>query len=143
VVEMTIHGLDDLARQLKELPERVARNALRSAVYAGASVVRKEVKARAPVATGKLKAAVYQKQIREHSNLYTQVFFVGVRSGARRRRDGTKDFSRDAWYWRMHEMGTSKMAARPFVRPAFIAVQQQAVSAIAEKLRERIKAQTR
>jgi HK97 gp10 family phage protein len=42
----------------------------------------------------------------------------------------------------MHEMGTSKMAARPFVRPAFIAVQQQAVSAIAEKLRERIKAQT-
>ena len=86
MVEMTIHGLDDLARQLKELPERVARNALRAAVYAGASVVRKEVKARAPVATGKLKAAVYQKQIREHSNVYTQVFFVGVRSGARRRR---------------------------------------------------------
>ncbi|MEY3477718.1 MAG: hypothetical protein RLY65_2118 [Pseudomonadota bacterium] len=122
---MKLEGLRELSKQLQLLPERVARNALRSAVYAGASVVRKAVKARAPVATSKLKASVYQKQIREHSNLYTQVFFVGIRSGARKKRDGSKDFSRDAWYWRMHEMGTSKMAARPFVRPAFMAVHEE------------------
>ena len=94
---MKLEGLRELSKQLQLLPERVARNALRSAVYAGASVVRKAVKARAPVATGKLKASVYQKQIREHSNLYTQVFFVGIRSGARKKRDGSKDFIRDAW----------------------------------------------
>ena len=55
---MKLEGLRELSKQLQLLPERVARNALRSAVYAGASVVRKAVKARAPVATGKLKASV-------------------------------------------------------------------------------------
>ena len=71
------------------------------------------------------------------------MFFVGVRSGARKKRDGSKDFSRDAWYWRMHEMGTSKMAARPFVRPAFIAVREEAARAIATKLADRISEETR
>jgi HK97 gp10 family phage protein len=143
LIEMKLDGLRELSKQLQLLPERVARNALRSAVYAGARVVRKAVQARAPVATGKLKASVYQKQIREHSNLYTQVFFVGVRSGARKKRDGSKDFSRDAWYWRMHEMGTSKMAARPFVRPAFMAAHEEAARAIATKLADRISEEAR
>ncbi|NBS82632.1 MAG: hypothetical protein EBS62_12815, partial [Betaproteobacteria bacterium] len=57
---MKLDGLRELSKQLQLLPERVARNALRSAVYAGARVVRKAVQARAPVATGKLKASVYQ-----------------------------------------------------------------------------------
>jgi hypothetical protein len=42
----------------------------------------------------------------------------------------------------MHEMGTSKMAARPFVRPAFIAVREEAARAIATKLADRIGEET-
>ena len=45
-----VEGLDQLARALKELPQRVARNGLRAAVYAGAKVIRDEAKLQAPVA---------------------------------------------------------------------------------------------
>ena len=49
-----IEGLDALAKALKELPDRVAKNGLRAAVYAGAKVIRDEAKLQAPVATGDL-----------------------------------------------------------------------------------------
>ena len=49
-----IQGLDALAKALKELPDRVAKNGLRAAVYAGAKVIRDEAKLQAPVATGDL-----------------------------------------------------------------------------------------
>ena len=38
-----VQGLDQLAMALRELPQRVARNGLRAAVYAGAKVIRDEV----------------------------------------------------------------------------------------------------
>jgi len=40
------------------LPQRVARNGLRAAVYAGAKVIRDEAKLQAPVATGDLVSMV-------------------------------------------------------------------------------------
>lgn len=134
----TFTGFKELADAMRELPERVAKNALRSAVNAGASVIKAEARAKAPVDSGKLKKALYQKQIREQSGPYRQVFFVGVRSGPKRKKDGTKDYSLDAWYWRFIEFGTVKMAAKPFLRPAFEARKEQAVQAIADKLDERI-----
>ena len=51
-----VQGLDQLAKALRELPQRVARNGLRAAVYAGAKVIRDEAKLQAPVATGDLGA---------------------------------------------------------------------------------------
>ena len=51
---INVQGLDQLARALKELPKRVARNSLRSAVYAGASVIRDEARLKAPVAIASL-----------------------------------------------------------------------------------------
>lgn len=137
-VKIKLEGFDVLARELRELPERIAKNALRAAVNAGASEVRKEVRLRAPVDTGRLRRAVYQKQIGEASSLYRQVYVVGVRSGARRGKDGTKNRSQDAFYWRFLEFGTRYIAARPFLRPAFEAQKRAAIDAMAKKLRERI-----
>ena len=72
-----VEGLDALAKALKELPDRVAKNGLRAAVYAGAKVIRDEAKLQAPVATddlgpnqpppGTLKRSVIMKQIPELS----------------------------------------------------------------------------
>lgn len=146
---MRIEGLQELAAAMRELPQRVGRNALRAAVNAGASVIKKEATARAPKDTGALKANLYQKQIREKSGDMQQTFYVGVRKGvakyannAANKRSGKagKAYKDDGttFYWKFLEFGTSKMQARPFMRPAFELQKEQAVKAIAAKLDERI-----
>lgn len=146
---INVQGLDQLARALKELPKRVARNTLRSAVYAGASVIRDEARLKAPVAIaslgsnqpppGTLKRSVIMKQIPELSSVERQTFFVTVRHGKKYRKQGKKGtLSQDAWYWRFVEFGTVKLAARPFLRPAFESKKHQALTAIKDRLSERI-----
>ena len=43
-----------------------------------------------------------------------------------------------AYYWRFLEFGTSKLSAKPFLRPAFEAKKDAAVDAIKAKLAEAI-----
>ena len=133
---MQLTGFKELAAALRELPERVAKNALRSAVNAGASEIRKQAKANAPKDTGLLEKNIYQKQIREQSDATKQVFFVGVR-GAKKKKKGEKKVE-VPFYWRFIEFGTSKMPAKPFLRPAFDAKKEVAIERIGEKLDERI-----
>lgn len=145
---MRIEGLAELAKAMRELPERVARNGLRAAVNAGASVIKKEAIAKAPELTGALKANLYQKQIREQSGPMQQTFYVGVKNGvakyaktAANRRAGKVGVYKNAgstWYWFLNEFGSSKQPARPFMRPAFETQKENAVAAIAKKLDERI-----
>ena len=144
-----VQGLDQLAKALRELPQRVARNGLRAAVYAGAKVIRDEAKLQAPVATGDLganqpprgtlKRSVIMKQIPELSGAQKQTFFVTVRHGKKYKKQGKKgNLSQDAWYWRFVEFGTIKMSARPFLRPAFDMKKHEAVTAIKTRLAQRI-----
>ena len=144
-----VQGLDQLVKALRELPQRVARNGLRAAVYAGAKVIRDEAKLQAPVATGDLgpnqpppgtlKRSVIMKQIPELSGAQKQTFFVTVRQGKKYRKQGKKgNLSQDAWYWRFVEFGTVKMPARPFLRPAFDMKKHEAVTAIKTRLAQRI-----
>ena len=144
-----IEGLAELARALRELPERVAKNGLRVSVYAGAKVIRDEARLRAPKAAqslglgqpppGTLKRSVIMKQVPELSSQTRQTFFVLVRHGKKYRNQGKKgNLSQDAWYWRFLEFGTRKMRARPFLRPALEAKRREAVQAMKERLAERI-----
>ncbi len=149
VQTVRIEGLAELDRALRELPDRLARNGLRASVYAGASVIRAEARARAPKAAaslgpnhpppGPLKRSVIMKHIRELSGAGRQTFFVLVRHGKKYRKQGKKqNLSQDAWYWRFLEFGTRKMIARPFLRPALEAKRAEAVQAIKARLTERI-----
>lgn len=144
-----ITGLKELQDALKQLPDRIAKNVLRGAVSAGATVIRKEAQAKAPVYTGSvskghpppgtLKRSIVQKQIKELSSLFKQIFYVTVRKGKKYQKqgkDGAK--SQDAFYAKWVEFGTSKMAALPFLRPAFEAKKEAAVMAIKDYLAKRI-----
>ena len=140
-----VTGLRELEAALKSLPDRIARNVLRGAVAAGAAVVRQEARDLAPKSegpqpeghvSGTLKRAIYQKQIRERSSLLQQTFFVGVRRG-RSAKSSAKGVI-DAWYAHFVEFGTSKMSARPFMRPAFEGKKRSAVDAIRAYLLSRI-----
>jgi len=145
----TVVGLKELQAALKELPDRIAKNVLRGAVNAGASIIKKDAVARAPVFTGPvsaghpppgtLKRAIVQKQIKELSSQTKQTFYVTVRRGKQYRNQGKKgNLSQDAWYAKFVEFGTSKMPARPFLRPAFEAKKNEAIEAIKAYLTKRI-----
>jgi HK97 gp10 family phage protein len=139
-------GFKELAAALRELPQRVAKNGLRSAVGAGAAVIRKEARVRAPKDTGELAKDVMIKRERDTQggNLFVARYSVFVLSGKKSRLKGKKrDVQRDSFYWRFVEFGTSKMAARPFMRPAYEGQKEAAVTAIGEKLDQRIQATAR
>ena len=146
---VSIEGLAELNRALRELPQRIANRGLRTAVYAGAKVIRDEARHRAPKAAqslgikqppaGTLKRSVIMKHIRELSGGGRQTFYVLVRQGKKYRNQGKRgNLSQDAWYWRFVEFGTRKMAARPFLRPALESRRREAVEAIKGRLAQRI-----
>lgn len=140
----TVEGLQELDRQLRALPERVAGKALATAVSAGARIIRNEVIAEAPELTGALKSQIFVKQLRSPSSS-EKTYIVGVRGGlaryAKTKRNVRKGLAGKVYktdgktfYWKFIEFGTSKMTKQPFLRPAFDAKENDAVKAITEKL---------
>lgn len=149
-----IEGLDLFARALKLLPQKVAGKSLRRAVAAAGKVVRDEAKIKAPVLTGPvaeghpppgtLKRAIAFGRSRRNSGAGREVFNVFVRQ-AKNGSVGQKGVKRygkfDAYYARFVEFGTSKMAARPFLRPAFEAKKNDAAQAIGDTLAKELAAE--
>jgi HK97 gp10 family phage protein len=121
--------LDELRARLLELPKELQKGPLRSAVSAGAKVVQDKAKELAPLDEGTLKRSIYRTRSRSLSSAVQETHVVGVRYGRQYRRRG-----QDAWYWRFLEFGTSKLAARPFLRPAFDQMKVEAVMEIKNKL---------
>lgn len=148
----TIDGLKELNDALLKLPQAIAERHLRLAVGAGAQVIRKQVIERISAAgihkrTGTLERAVYAKAVTELSKNNEKVYFVGVRQGrrygARKTKKGREIANRDAFYWWWLEFGTSKMPARPFMRPAFENKKEDAVEAIKARLAKGIDAEAK
>lgn len=133
VLKVEVQGLKELEQKLLQMAPKLARNGLRASVAAGARVVVAEARKNVPVDTGTLRRAIYQKQIREQSSMTQQTFFVGVRAGKREQKK-----NRDGYYFPFIEFGTTKMAARPFMRPAFESTKGQALEAMKEKLAQRV-----
>lgn len=129
-VSIKIEGLRELDQQLRSFGPRMAANALRAACNAGAQVIRKQAQSLAPLLTGRLsRKAIYVRRAKELSTGASQSYVVAVRRGTK---EAKKD--RDAYYWWFIEFGTRKMAARPFLRPAFEAKKFEALDRVKEKL---------
>ena len=118
-----IVGLRELDRALQELAWPAARRALRKGMRKGANVVRDEARAKAPVRTGKLRKAIRTRERSEDAG--NMRFAVEV--------------PRRAFYGRFLEYGTSKMAAKPFLRPAAEGKTEVAVGAMRDALAEAIR----
>jgi HK97 gp10 family phage protein len=149
--EMKIEGLKQLDNALKKLPLELQKKFLRAAVATSSNVIRKEVLARAPVRTGKLKNNVYRAYSKDKSDSGKATYVVGVRMGrktryknnAKNRRLGrtgqTYQKDGEAFYWKFIEFGTKNFAAQPFIRPAFEAKKTEAINAIKLSLQKSIK----
>lgn len=105
---------DGMAVLGDELSEMALRINTKKALEAGAEIIAKEVRNRAPVLSGNLRDNGITYEIRE---------------------DAAEIGWTDAgFYGRFHEYGTSKMAAKPYMRPAFEAVKDEAVKAMRKEL---------
>lgn len=110
-----IQGLKELQQSMKALAANVSKNVLRSAVNAGAQVVRQQARANAPVmhvalpkhqAPGTLKRSIVTSYIRERSSQTQAVYYVTVRKGKRYRGQGKRQaMSQDAYYGAWVELG--------------------------------------
>lgn len=135
-----ISGLQDLGRRMKALSVDMQNKVTRAATAAGAGVVRKAARAKAPRDTGNLAAALVMKRVRQSS--LTQEYVVAVRKGKTRdvkaAKKGAGKLGQDAYYGGFVEFGTVKMPARPFLRPALAESVEPATEAIKKRLKARL-----
>lgn len=124
-----VEGLSELREALLDLPVALQAGPLRRGVGAMAEVVRKRAIELAPEDEGTLKRAIYRAPDREDSSPVQEAYIVSVRYGKRYRRRGM-----DAWYWWHLEFGTSRMAAKSFMRPAFDATKTEQIEALRVRL---------
>jgi HK97 gp10 family phage protein len=108
-----LDGQEDLVKKFHALNDIVKSVKIRTALRAGGLVIMNDAKARAPVLTGNLRRSITME-------------------------DGPGEFEinigTDVVYAPFQEFGTSRMAARPYLRPAFDENTAQVEREIAEAL---------
>lgn len=127
--KLDFSGLLDISGDLDALSKAENGRVLRNATRSAATVIKDEAVRRAPRRTGKLaKNIVVLTQRTRNGDISSGVHIRGrnPRTGNSDNKMKTKD-SRNAFYWRFVELGTSEMAAIPFIRPAYDARQEEAV----------------
>lgn len=147
MADIKIEGLDDVIAAMLALPDSITKNAAPFAMRKGANVVAREAKARAPVRTGNLRDRIAVRKRKRKPAGVAIAYSVGILGGASATYGNTKSNRRKglvgksyqkqdtAFYWRFLEFGTEKLAAKPFLRPAFDAAGQAAIDAIADGFR--------
>ena len=146
--QIRLTGMNELARKLQKLPNDMARKGLQKAVNAGADITLREARLRAPVDTGELRKNIRRRAANKRLGKWARAAAVGVltdeksgglRYGIAKRKNKRKNSvstgltgfaNSDVYYWRFHEFGTSKMRARPFIRPAFESTKSQQIEKV-------------
>ena len=138
-----IKGLDEIKKKLDVLPDKIGRNAMKRALRKGANVIRDAARANAKQLDDPETSESIAKNIAAQSGNRRRekaeggpVMRVGVMGGARDmsahgefKGKGKGNPGGDTFYWRFLEFGTSKMSARPFMRPAMSASGDKALGA--------------
>lgn len=126
--KLDFSGLQNLSEDLNALSKAENRKVMRDATRAAATVFKDEAVSRAPVRSGKLKKNIVVITQRDRSgNISSGVHVRGTNP-----RTGNSDNklkagnANNAFYWRFVELGTSRMAPAPFIRPAYDARQEDA-----------------
>lgn len=137
-----LQGIDDLKRALDEASSAIRKKAVRGALREAGKVIQAAARSAAPVLAsptktrrpGTVKRNIVvraSKFARKDGNEGVYVSVRGIKGAARVKRFGKAGASNpnDPYYWRFVEMGTRKMAARPFMRSAADSKGKEAVDA--------------
>ena len=126
--EIGVTGLAELEQKLLQLEKMTAAKAVRGALMTATRPMRDRARALAPVDTG---------------NLVSQIRARSALAGQQRGTAATVHLlvGESGYYGSFIEFGTAKMAARPFLRPAFDETAPQVVERFRASLARRIKRQ--
>jgi HK97 gp10 family phage protein len=140
MAKVQVQGLRALGESMRGLSADIAGKVGRQAAASGAGVVRRAARAKAPVRTGNLQAAIVTKRMAESD--ITAEYVVTARRGKTRdikaAKSGKGSLGKDAFYLRFVEFGTVHMPAQPVLRPALAENIQAATDAVARRLKQRI-----
>lgn len=151
-VSVKVNGLKELGKNLQALDKKVRNRISAKAMRAGGRIVRDTARAKAPVLQesvphrrkGTLKRSIVERTKVGKNGKTTTLISVRNLSGkqiakfkGKTGKSGAKN-PNDPFYWRFVEFGTSKMPAKPFLRPAFEQSKQQAANTIISTLRTEI-----
>ncbi len=125
MVEVNVE-MGDVLKKLKRLPDRVQKRVVVGAVRASAKPIIKEARRLVPKRTGNLAKSIGVNQRRTKGSLLH--FSISPRRGGKY----------DGWYGHFLEFGTSKMTARPFLRPAFENKGEESIKAAKAYMAKRI-----
>lgn len=129
---------DALRNVLRAAEEVASESVLRQAAVAGARVIHREVKLRAPVDKG-----IYEGKQGKHPPGFLRdhiiIAFDDEQSVPGKLASYLVTWGKEAFYGRFLEHGTSKMAADPFLRPGFDAKKKAAAAAVAEVIQAKAK----
>lgn len=114
-----IDGVDEVIKLVQKMGD-AATDALDKAAKAGADIVLSKAKQKVPVDTGKLKDSLVLKKSKVKNANIKSEYYVTKKSGAD--------------HFVPVELGTSKMQAQPFLRPAV----DENKSSVAKKVNEEI-----
>ena len=118
-IKTHIEGMDEVIKLLEEMGEE-AESVIDDAAKSGAQIVLKRAKQIVPVDTGVLKDSLILKKSKIKNAKVKSVYTVSKKSGAK--------------HFAPVELGTSKMKAQPFIRPAF----DENLKNVASKINEEI-----
>lgn len=126
-MSINIEGAKELEKKLKSFEPKLGRQIVKQALRNGAKVILAAAKANVPVRSGALKKSLKVRAMKKRRHSY------GVMVA-------TSDdwFKGEQFYGAFLEFGTSRMAARPFVRPAFDSEKDTAEKIIINDLRQGI-----
>lgn len=135
-VKTSMHGIEEMTRNLEKLGTRVALRGPNAAVRAGGTVIVKEMRRRAPKDTGSLKKSLGQK-VKTYRRSKAVASIIGARS---KRYETAKGNRNPAYYAHLVELGTKGtgthpgIVAKPFMRPAWDASAPAARKAVIDKM---------
>jgi len=135
VKAVTIENPQALTDALNALESVASESVLRRAAVAGARVILDEVKLRAPVAVFEWPGSKHPPGFLRDSMLISYDQEVSVPG---KLATYLVTWSKDAFYGRFVEFGTSKMAAQSFLRPGYMAKRDEAGRAVSESIQQQV-----
>lgn len=132
-VTFKITGSKELEEKLTELPPKFARKAIRESLRPAVEIWRQEMRALAHKATGWMADQIIVRvSARGNDQGRATVTLSSKQNPSRHARHVPGAINEALW----NEFGTRKMAAKPFIRPAFESKSSQVLEMLISKLKE-------
>lgn len=132
-----IDGLENLDRKLAKLAKALPETVQKAALAEGGEIIASEARLLVPVDSGNLRDSITVSDERL-GGAFKMDSGLGSRSVQVFIGPRTRGGRPDGFYGHMVEFGTVKMAAQPFMRPAFDSTEGQVRSRIASELQMQV-----